>query len=255
MRTRVTLALFISLLLVLGASWQRAGKEKAVFKISAETAEINANYQAAEPNSVSDLGTGEMKEGEDSLTTTDLVGRQLISDYLNLAANGQVSEEDILSLADKYADSIADIKTAPKVTSLDISVVSNAKVNFQKYDSITTEIERRRINKISSIADDPNKIDTSDTSLSDAAKKIATAYGVAAEELKNIEVPSSLLQLHINLVNNYLSISSGMESISSENSDSALSFAGIIGARNSIQSREGIVEDIIEVLLDNGIQN
>jgi hypothetical protein len=255
MRTRVTLALFISLLLVLGASWQRAGKEKAVFKISAETAEINANYQVAEPNSVADLGTGEMKEGEDSLTTTDLVGRQLISDYLNLAANGQVSEEDILSLADKYADSIADIKAAPKVTSLDISVVSNSKTNFQKYDLITTEIEKKRIKSMDSVSGNISQINTSDESLNAVAAKISLAYKVAAEELKNIEVPSSLLQLHINLVNNYLSISSGVESILEGQNDTAISFAGIVSARDSLASGERIIEDIVKVLVENGLQN
>lgn len=255
MRTRVTLALFISFLLVLGASWQRADKEKSVFKVSAETPEINNNYQVPEPNSVSDLSTEGDTDDSENLTTTDLVGRQLITDYINLATNGQISEENITALADKYADSIADIKTAPKVSALDINVVSNAKANFQKYDLITTEIERRRINKISSIGSDPTKVNSTDKSLEDAAKKISLAYETAAQELKNIEVPSSLLVLHTDLVNNYLSISSGMKSISDQSVDSALSFAGVISARNNIGGGERIVEDIIKVLLDNGIQN
>ncbi len=254
MRTRVTLALFISFLLVLGASWQRADKEKSVFKVSVETPTNIDTYKTPEPNSISDLSTAGKDEGDTSLTTTDLVGRQLISEYISLATNGQISEESITALADKYADSIADIETAPKVTSLDINVVSNAKANFQKYDLITTEIERRRINKIDSIGNNPSTINTSDDSLIDAAEKITVAYGEAANELKKIEVPSSLLILHTDLINNYLSISNGMKSIFDKNPDSALAFAGALGARSSIDARERIVEDIIEILLDNGVQ-
>ncbi len=256
MRTRVTLALFISFLLVLGASWQRADKEKSVIKISAETPTNIDTYQNLEPASTSDLSaTDDKNKNGEGLTTTDLIGRQLMSEYISLATSGQISEAELVKLGDKYADSIAEIKTAPRISSLDINVVSNTKANFQKYDLITTQIERRRIKSVGSIDEKMMQVSSSDESLDETVRKISLSYKNAAEELKNIDVPASLLQLHTNLVNNYLSISSGMEYIDEKNADSAISFAGIVSAKNSLASGERIIEDIIKVLVANGLEN
>lgn len=255
MRSRITLALFFSLVLILGASWFRAGNEKVVVSVTSVDKPSGSDSYQFTPESTSDLSKTDVGTPDENLTTTDLVGRQLISEYMNLASAGQATEESITNLANKYADAIADIQTSPKVNALEINVVSNSKSNFQTYDLITTEIEKKRIKSINAIGINTKSIDASNTLLNETVLKISRAYETAAQELKKIAVPSALLTLHVSLINNYLSISSGAGSIPEGESDSALAFAQVVGAADAIKGSEQIVADIIKILLANGIQN
>src|SRR4051812_38343494 len=101
MRFRVTLALCLSFALILGATvfHVRASKSGAPTIVPVD----NSREEMA--NAVEALGNDlnpDTSTPSETLTTTDLVGRQLMSDYLSLAQSGQATEANIDTLANKY---------------------------------------------------------------------------------------------------------------------------------------------------------
>lgn len=154
MRNRVAFALFLSLLLVGTATWMRS-----------ENYSENPSYSLTEVKNTSPkddsfsiesfLGIKENKaESEEvELSKTDIIGRQLILDYVELATSGQATEANIAALAERYVESIPNLNTVTKISPFDVKSVANNLANFQRYNDEASIIETQRGVIISQLMD------------------------------------------------------------------------------------------------------
>src|SRR3989344_5484480 len=98
MRSRTILAVILSLVLVIGASLTRLNKN------SYNSATLTAVERPLASNEYEDLIKNYLENTPTStstpadLTNTDLIGRQLLTDYLNLNSAGQATDANINTL-------------------------------------------------------------------------------------------------------------------------------------------------------------
>ena len=252
MRFSILSALFVSVALIGGAGWFKTTQIKnSPQNIVAVDDASNSGLDTYTPTSVADLRASSPNEEGSGLSTTDLVGRQLISDYLSLAGGNAVSDESLIQLGEKYANSIAEIESSTKIDPSTLATVSDTKSSLENYSGELSLIENSKVDALNKINEDESVVNES--LIYKTAGDISSIYEDAGEKLMEVQVPSSLLILHANLVNSYLSVAAGMKSLSEVDQDSVLSFAGVINAQNSIQAGQTTVRDIIEILVKNDV--
>lgn len=254
MKSGIILAIVASLVLVGGASWSRLSSSKSASNLiaveqnratdDAYLQEAFASYQ----NSASTTVTTE------PLTGTDLIGRQLMTDYLNLATSGQINEDSIANLADKYVESIPTLISSEQVLFTDLQLVSNDKTNFEKYAKEISEVYKQYSAGMLKL--ESNRGFTSFTinqDFSDASTQMASLYQKTASGLRNLFVPVAIAQNHLDLVNLYLKNSAGMFSMSKAENDPASAFAGLIIISGNINKEVELWGSVQEVLTKNGV--
>lgn len=252
MRFSILSALFVSVALIGGAGWFKTTNVKnPPQSITSVDRASGSGLDTYTPTNVADLSTNSLDNEGANLTTTDLVGRQLISDYLSLAGGNAVSEESLTQLGEKYANSIADIENSTKIDPSTLTTVPDTKTNLEKYSEELSLIENSRVDELNRISE--NESVANESLVYKTAGDISSIYEDAGDRLMKMSVPSSLLTLHTNLVNSYLSVSAGMKSLSQVDEDSILSFAGVISAQSGIQAGQTIVRDIVEILIKNDV--
>lgn len=252
MRFRIGLALCLSLILISSTVWfrSRSNNGPAPTLVSVANPQINAG-----PALATNLDAYNAENPEAALTTTDLVGRQLAVDYINLIQSDQISEEAIDNLIEQYVGGVGNLQLslAPVITLAEIITVADTKANFVAYDDITTQIDNERVNKANQAYGQGQDLDTLSSGIYILAQTIGEAYERAAAELKKIKVPTSLASLHLKLINNYLSTALGMKSIANTENDSTMAMAGMISASRNIEEEKQIVNQIIGILIKNGV--
>lgn len=251
MRTPLVASILVSLVLIGGAVGYRVSniEEK---KVALETIESkNIDWQEISAQVASNASS--TTKSQAALNKTDLIGRQLIFDYVELATSGQASEETITSLAEKYVDSIPTLIKAETVSVFDLVGVPDAQENFKTYGDNLNYIYTDLILSISEKY--PNtKLDTALKNNPEAlAGSMGEAYGGAAQALKKISVPNSLLSIHVKFVNNYLSSAAALKSISLTDKDPAVAFAGLIAFDTSNNEEDIIMSEISRILTSKGL--
>lgn len=251
MRPGITMALIASLSLVGWATWYRViSSNKPINNLVAiETSkvaqaaydELISKYLQAPTNPRTNTG---------SLTTTDLVGRQLIMDYLSLAENGQATDANLAALATKYIEGIPTVLATPAVSGLELKVVSNEARNFQLYAS---ELEGMYQSYATSLLGSAKGKISLDSAGAKMFTKMGEIYTDAAETLKRISVPAALAEDHLALINVYLKNASAVRALAAFNTDPASSFAGLLSYKTNTDKEAETITKIENVLTEHGI--
>jgi len=257
MSFRIALALSLSVILVGVASWNRfIGIEKVNPTISVVE---NTNTEAQDKY-YQELIKGYTESSTSTptkkLTGTDLIGRQMIIDYVDLSTSGQASVQNIDALAQRYVENIPTLNNAPKASILDIKVVSNNQTNFQSYSNALVSIQTQYANDANNSYDLNNKnldINNLGKSYYNFSKSMSFVYKKVADRLMETPVPGSLVQKHLELINIYLSSSSAMEAMSKTEEDPATSFAGIIALKENVTRENSVLSDILKILKENNV--
>lgn len=247
MQLRLALALFISVVLVGGTLWVRLSNGAA---IKYDLALVEPTMQEGE------LVEYFLDENPATLTPkqnkTELLGRRLILDYINLAANGQISQEDIAALAEKHVSSFAAIVDAKTIDYTDLKIAQNSGASFQKYADEITEIHRTYTKNIEDRYGKVN-INALDSNFYSLTSAMSSVYNDTASKLKDTTVPEALADMHLELINIYLSNAYSMEALSETETDPAESFAGLLALSNNVEKEIAIFVEISRVLNANGI--
>jgi len=251
MRFRLALAFSVSILLIGVASWSRfTNVEKIQPSIVAiETNE--GNYQDFLQDFLEPKTVGTTTPSE-PLTNTDLIGRQLIMDYIGLAAGGDASTASIDALAERYVESIPTLNNALTISYIDLRVVSNTKVNFENYSTQLGNIYIKHSERINRAYAEVIGTDLNNAYYS-AAKEAGMIYENTAMELKNLPVPVSVALSHLKLVNKHLSSAAALESISETEKDPMTAFAGLVAVNENLDEEIVILKQIGQLLKTNGI--
>ena len=250
---RLVLALSISVLLIGVASWFRFG-----------------TTEYAQPNivAIEQLGVGEGSYEDilhdflepktasstfpqGSLSNTDLIGRQLILDYIGLAASGQATEANITALANEYVEKIPTLHKTGKIVSQDIKALPDTKTNIKNYSDELARVYKEHAEHINAV--NANNLGTSNNIYTPFAESMAIIYKGTALKLKGFYVPLSLVPLHLELVNTHLSSAAAMNSIFETEKDPVTAFAGLITMSKNLDEEVIILKEIDNFLKTNAI--
>lgn len=240
MQKGIAAALAVSVILIGGATSARfASHKKTEPTLSAVSNPIESKdnlISAYLKNSTSTRAEAE------NLTGTDLVGRQLILDYIALARAGEATPNNLSALAERYTESIPTLLVPTTVSYFDLKIVSNSQVNLGNYSKALDKIYRNYASEIL-------RVDSQDPQF----ELMADTYSSAAIELKSLSAPSALADSHLILVNIYLENTTAANALSNYQNDPARSFAGLIVIRNNAEKEQETLGKIKAILDENGI--
>ncbi len=185
------------------------------------------------------------------LTTSDLVGRQLILDYISLAQNGQASGDNLSALVERYVESIPSIASSAGITLTDLHVVPNSTAAFSTYGTVLKVAYEAYANGLNS-AYSP-EADIGGTQGESMTKKMGSVYAQTAKKLQEMAVPAELSSIHLSLINIYLQNASSMSAMSRTSSDPTSSFAGLIAIKSNAAQEQEILGEIQAILNKHGI--
>jgi hypothetical protein len=245
MRNRVVSALCIALILVGGAVWVRAnGNSEGTPTLTS----VEGDKQNLEVYDIENFWDTSTDPNVSPLSSTDIVARGLLTDYISLASSGQIDNASVDALVNQYINNIPKITTAPQITKDDLHIVEDSKTSFQTYDRITTDIqtEQQEVIKSNYTYDTAYGVLNDETLRGIAA--MSEAYEKAAIKLRDIEVPRSLYSAHLKLVNNYFSTAAGMKAVASLDNDSMSAFSGMIAINNNIKEEPEIISELLALL-------
>lgn len=257
MRFNIALSLCLSLFLIGGATWSRfaTGDKLEANLIAVEkTRQANKDYYDDVVLPVLENSATSSAPAAEPLTGTDLVGRQLILDYVSLAQSGQADESSVQSLADQYVESIPTLVAPEQISYSDIKIGPNTLESFAKYSVDLTKIQTDYSNQMGRL--NPAALTGDKESLSAYAQYALASsriYRETAERLRSLAVPPALAQNHFLLINTYLSNASAMDAMTKIVTDPATGFAGMMLLGDSVPKEQELLVKIGEILTSNGV--
>lgn len=254
MKLRLASALLISILLIGGAGWVRAGslfKNSSTNSLALESASTTSSYDFSIKKN--DSITPEASTQTGPLSSTDLIGRQLILDYVDLAAQGEASEENLALLANNYVEKIPSLNYSETISYKDIKSVSNTRENFQNYANEFTKIYKSYAENIKRANDSGKDITTLGPGMYSLANSLSKIYSDTANKIKSLPVPLALAENHYKIINVYLSNSAAMKAISRAEQDSSEAFAGMVALNKNLEDESTTLDQISKILTSNGI--
>jgi len=254
MRLNLALALSVALLLIGGAAWYRLSLTSSTsYNLAVvEPTLTNEDYDEITADFFGPKATSTTVSSE-PLTNTDLIGRQLVLDYISIAANNGGTEADIAALANQYVEGIQTLNRVDTISYADIKTVSNTKSNFQNYSDAATQIYNEYEGILGGAAGNSEALNALGSALYSVTTTMSGAYTGLATKLKNLAVPASIAQSHVELVNIYLSSAVAMEAISNTENDPASAFAGLIMLKENSDREQRLLDQINQTLISNGI--
>lgn len=252
MRFRLALALSVSILIIGAASWSRlAGVEKAQPSIVALEAD-DKNYQDFLQNLL-ESKTASSTSAEEPLSNTDLIGRQLIIDYIGLATSGEAGRAGINALANTYVESIPALLKVEKIDYQDIKTTSDTKTGFENYSDGLAKIYARHADRINTAYAGKVGVFSSNGSDFSFAQDAAAAYENTALELKGLAVPLRLVPAHLRLINTHFSNAAAMRSIYNLEKDPVTASSGLLAIKENIDEESRALKEISEIMETNAI--
>jgi hypothetical protein len=260
LRSRSTFAVIFSIVLIFGAVWVRYANAK-----DALAERDNQILLDTKNDPYSNLNTREgfnQALGKTStttptnLTSTDLIGRQMFSDYMSLVSRGQATDENITKLANTYAQGMLKVNQgqSTKITDEELKITGDTQTAFQIYATQTANI----LNKYSSLfRKNLNQVGISGEVAPENLSKFGTVlypiYQQLAEELIKISVPLSLKETHLNLVNSYLESAYNLETLKKLNSDPVTALAAFNTQITNFETEMTLINNIKVFLGSKGV--
>ncbi|MEK7461452.1 MAG: hypothetical protein AAB586_00035 [Patescibacteria group bacterium] len=257
-RVRFIAALVVSIALIGGAMWFRFVRIPPYTNRVASVSQVESSLPENDPL-LADFFNTEASSSVTStveLSQTELIGRQLFSDYLELKSQGQATPDNIDSFAANLAESIKNIDVSiPKVNSKQIIVVPESEVSLAAYSNTMTNIRNKYKNlvAIQARSGGDNLANTDSPAFSIFMNAAGKLYKAAADELLLVGVPTSLAPNHLDLINQYSENAVVMELVGNASKDPLQAYAALnIYIKNSGRESE-LLSNIQKVLMAHGI--
>lgn len=253
MKPGVILAVLASLILIVGAAFTRYSQPKVgqnLVMVEQGVGEIDS-YEELFANFDSATSTSTLAGNKEPVGGTDLIARQLMMDYINLASSGQATEANINDLAQKYVTSIPTLLSVSKLSYLDLNIVPDNQANLKKYADEAGSVYKEYAGKmLGAYSANALSLGPQNSAMS---RKMSDIYLTTFNNLRKVSVPASLVDAHLGLINTYLENAAAMDSISQSESDPARAFAGIISISNNLDKESLALREIEKILNAKGI--
>jgi hypothetical protein len=248
MKGKVISSVLLSLVLIVGAFVVRSSK--APNGLGPELVSVHNEAGDFEIYNIQDFFLTSTPTSQ--LSMTDMVGRSLITDYIGLAKDDKLTEENVAALMNYHIENLKNINKANKIDSSSLKIVEDSQINFQNYSDITTSIEKERQKSVRDYNASTGSFKKLGVEVYSFATNVSSAYDTAINKMMGVPVPESLITYHMELINNFISTSTGLKSIANTELDSTASLAGLSLVDESIKQEGSIINQIIAVLIKNG---
>ena len=247
MRTGLVLSIVVSILIIGAAIWFRTSQTS---RINPDLAVVESTSTPSGSSATSTIfGWINESPAADSINRTDLIGQQLIIDYVNLAASGQATSENVDSLANQYVSSMPGLIKTNQIGKSSLHVVDDSLNAFSSYSDSMTAILNDYQTRVQQFM--PNG-STLNPAFYTGITEVGKIYSDTAESMEKIPVPGTLADLHMELINVYLSNSSVMSAIAQTESDPAKSFSGLALYQNNASQETNVLNEINQELKKHG---
>lgn len=248
-------ALVVSIALIGGALWFRFVK---VPPYTAPLVTVKENLELTSDSALlKDFVGGSTTPRTVSTTTlseADSLGRQIFSEYIGLKSKGNLTQNSINALADKYAETIINTDIpVDKVTINQLIVLPDSELNLKNYGTAITNIRLRYKGLVSSQYGGSSVTDITSPAFSKFMGEVGSLYGSAAKELLAVGVPTSLSENHMNLINNYLESAEALKLISEISKNPMDAYAGLNVYSKNIDGEAVLLGKIKARLTASGI--
>jgi len=248
-------ALLVSVALIGGATWIRLSP------IDPSPAQITSapKIERSSSGNLEDLADADPSFSTTSasqLAPTDLIGRQLFTDYLALRTQGKTTPDDISALANKYAEDIKNSDLSiPKVAQNQITILPDSAEQLALYGNAMASIRTKYKNLVATQVEvsGSNITDIGSRTFSTFMGAVSKLYQSSANELLALEVPASLAENHLNLINNYLESTEVMTLLSNISKDPIQAYAAINIYAQHTEKEAELFLYIQKVMMANGI--
>ena len=251
-------ALVISIALVGGAMWFRFVRIPPYTNQVVSVSQVESLSSESDPFLTDFFNTKASSSAASApeLSQTDLIGRQLFSDYLALKSEGETTPGNIDVLAKNLAESIKNVNLSiPKINSNQVIVLPESEANLAAYGNAMTNLRNKYKNLVAAQTENSGGdiTDTNTPAFSTFMGALGKLYQAAANELLLIGAPASLAQNHLNLINQYLENAEVMRLISNTSKDPLQAYAALsIYIKNSGRESE-LLLNIQKTLMAHGI--
>ncbi len=257
MKFSVLLAIFVSIITIGFASWYRFFEPQTISNVVALQPVEGNKYSNEEltqdfinPNAgiLNVVATSTVPE--EDLTSTDLATRNLILSYLDLAiSSGQTVEAGkIEDLGVQYANSITNFHKFNKATIQNIVVVPDSTSNAYNYAENFLNIYTEYAERSQTLSGNMGTLQVNSTSYRTGVESMLAIYTAMVSDLKKLPVPVSIAQLHLELINGYLSNVQAMTEARSLDTDPVTTLAGLTTLKESAGREVEIIKTIDELL-------
>lgn len=248
MRPGIILAIIASLVLVGGASWSRLFSSKSASNLIAiEQKRVADDTSLQEAFASHQNSASTTAASSEPLTGTDLIGRQLILDYIGLAQGDQATEENLNILVERYIESVPTLIITRKISYTDLNIIPSSRASLVNY---AAAIKKIYLNYSSGLL---RAYSEDSAKMASASSKMSSVYLEAVENLIELIVPSELAEAHLLLINTYLENSAAMEALARMETDPASAFAGLIALQSNSEKEQETLSAIEKILNDNGV--
>jgi len=254
-RIRFIGALVVSVALIGGALWFRFVR---IAPYSAQVVSVSELEQLlSEDAFLKDLYSATTTPRAISTTTlsqTDLIGREMLTDYLSLKSKGEVTPDNLVSLADKYAEGIMNLDIKTRKASLNqIIVLPDSEANLATYGNTMTNIRSKYKALVAAQYTGSGIADINSATFSTFMGATAKLYQASANELLLVRVPVSLAGNHLELVNNYLENAEVMKLISNTSKNPTQAYAALNVYTQNTEKESKLLLKIQTTLMASGI--
>ncbi|MDP3763913.1 MAG: hypothetical protein Q8Q92_04750 [bacterium] len=253
-RIRLIGALSISVALIGGAMWFRFVRTNPS---SAHIVSIPEIKQfSSEDTSLEDFFNTNAQFSTASttpLSQTDLVARQLFSDYIELTSKGKPSSEKLNSLAGKYAESILSATPPIRVEGHQIIILPNSEENLSRYGQSVAAIRDKYKNLIERQFREGDTGDINSPTFKTFISAAGKLYMASANELLVVGAPASLAENHKALVNNYFGSALAMEALANATVDPVSAYAAMNTQAKNTAEEADLFLNIQMTMIANGI--
>ncbi len=215
------------------------------------TGELSANIEPLVENLEAEKGP------LPSDNKTDVLSRQVFSNFMVLKTSGSLNNQNVDYLANDLSSQILDSVSGARVySSADLKIVENAsledlKIYGNSFFLIRDKYQNLYISK--SIAHDSPFIDSSETGIVNSFSLISEIYSKILPDLIKLPVPSQLTSVHLKLINLYSSSAYSLKKYINIDNDPVSAIAGLSQYGKNATQEESTVEQIANYFRQSGI--
>jgi hypothetical protein len=253
MSFRIGAAIFISVLLVVGAFWYRSAisYNAPVFGLAGvNSVGDNEKYERFLNEYLTSNSDSTSKQKE--ITVSSIIGRELLMDYVDLASRGEASDAKIWALAESYVDNIPSITRAATVSYFELKVIPSTPADLKAYSSRLLQIHQEHTKEAEKIAGKNTNFALS-PALYTVTDSLSRTYTSMALKLKDVPVPAVVASANLGLINTYLLNAQALKDIAEAETDPARAFAAAVTLDKNLAVAKGFLNEIDRLLLTNGI--
>jgi len=250
---KIILAIIVAVIFVGGAIL-------SVFKQAQNTRSPQGTLSATDGGWVAPAEGTSVNASSTSLIDTNLttiLSKQVFSNFMVLNQSGNLNSQTINDLTDQLSSQIIDkVPTAKVYTIADLHIIPNpTKEDLRKYGNdfmiLRDKYQNQYIRQTTSL--DSPILNKTDAGTINIYKLIGVLYEGISNNLLYLDVPTGLVDLHLEILNNYSTLAYSLKQLEQLDENPIMAVSGLSLFNKNIDQETQILEQITAYFIKNDI--